>query len=462
MIVADSLRNESQTVIDEQTTQQLESNLRGTLLRPSDAEYDAARAVWNGMIDKRPALIARCASTADVVNAVNFARNQGLLVAVRGGGHNAAGKAVCDDGIVIDLSPMRDVTVDSSTRTARVEGGATWADLDQATHLHRLGTTGGLISTTGVAGLTLGGGLGWLMRSYGMACDNLIGAEVVTANGEIVHASEEKNPDLLWGLRGGGGNFGIVTNFEFQLYPVDTVVGGMVVHPYERAREALQFFRDFTRNAPDALTTFGMMMTLPEGDRVIAFSVCYNGPKEASEPVLGQLLNWGDPLMTQLDEMPYPQFQQLFDADFPSGLQVYWRSEFLDTLNDEVIDRLIAQFDQVSSPLSALILEQFGGAVRRIPQEDTAFVHRDADYNLAIISRWEQPGESEKHVAWARAVHDEVRPYSTGVYVNYLGEEGNDRIKAAYGEEVYQRLVALKNRYDPNNLFRLNQNIQPS
>jgi FAD/FMN-containing dehydrogenase len=440
----------------------LQSQVSGAVLLPTDEGYDAARAVWNGMIDRRPGVIVRCAGTSDVVRAVNFARERGLLLAVRGGGHNAAGKGVCDDGLVIDLSQMRDVSVDPESRTARVGGGATWADFDGAAQAHGLATTGGLISTTGVGGLTLGGGFGWLMRSYGMACDNLIGAEVVTASGEVVHASESENADLLWGLRGGGGNFGVVTSFRFQLHPVSTVLGGMLVHPGERIREALKFYRDFTRDAPDELAVFCGMLTSPEGERIVAFIVCYNGPIEEGESVIAPLREWGPPIADLVQPVPYAQHQQLLDEGFPAGLQVYWRSEFLRGLDDEVIDALAMRFAEITSPLSALVLEQFGGAVRRVPRDATAFVHRHADYNLAIVSRWSDPAGSEPHIAWARATHDAVRPFSTGVYVNYLGEEGQDRIEQAYGETVYHRLVELKNRYDPTNLFRLNQNIQPT
>jgi FAD/FMN-containing dehydrogenase len=442
--------------------QELRSQLSGALLRPTDDGFDDARAVWNGMIDRKPGLIVRCASTSDVVNAVNFARERGLLLAVRGGGHNAAGKAVCDGGLVIDLSQMRNVTVDPESRTAHVDGGATWADFDGATQAYGLATTGGLISTTGVAGLTLGGGFGWLMRSYGMACDNLIGAEVVIASGEVVTVSESENADLLWGLRGGGGNFGVVTNFQFQLHPVSTVLGGMLVHPGERVKEALHFYREFTRTAPDELAVFCGMLTSPEGERIVAFIVCYNGPIDEGEALIAPLREWGPPVADLVQPVPYAQHQQMLDEGFPAGLQVYWRSEFLRGLDDDVIDALVARYGEITSPLSALVLEQFGGAVRRVPRDATAFTQRHADHNLAIISRWSDPVESDQHIAWARATHDAVRPFSTGVYVNYLGEEGPDRIEQAYGEAVYQRLVELKNRYDPTNLFRLNQNIQPT
>jgi FAD/FMN-containing dehydrogenase len=438
-----------------------QSSLSGTVLRPDDEGYAAACALWNGMIDKHPALIARCATSQDVVSAVNFAREQGMQLSVRGGGHSAAGTALVDDGLVVDLSQMRSVQVDADRRIAYAQGGATWADFDKATHAHGLATTGGAISTTGVAGLTLGGGLGWLMRSFGMTCDNLIGAEVVTASGDVIRASESENADLLWGLRGGGGNFGVVTNFEFRLHPLDTVLGGMIAHPFERAREALEFYREFNRDAPDELAVFCPMMTTPDGVKVVAFVVCYAGDPEKGQDVIKPLLEWGPPVMAEVGPMPYPQMQQMLDEAFPPGLQVYWRGDFIRSLHDEVIDKMIEHFRNVPSPLSALLLERFGGQVSRIPEESSAFVHRHADYNLAIISRWADPSEADQNIAWARAIHDDIRPYSTGVYVNYLGEEGEDRIKAAYGPDVYARLAQLKAKYDPENLFRANHNIQP-
>lgn len=442
--------------------QALRSALSGTLIRPEDAEYASACALWNGMIDKKPALFARCSDSRDIVAAVNFARDNGLQISVRGGGHNAAGKALVDDGLVIDLTAMRDVQVDPDNRTAEAQGGATWAEFDAATHAHGLATTGGLISSTGIAGLTLGGGFGWLMRSYGMACDNLIGAEVVTASGEIVNVSESENSDLLWGLRGGGGNFGVVTKFVYRLHPVHTVLGGMIVHPFERARDAMRHYRDFSQTAPDELTVYCPMMTSPDGDRIIAFIVCYNGDVERGQELIKPLLEWGPPLVADVGPMPYPQMQQLLDEGFPPGLQVYWRGDFVQTLTDDVIDTLVDQFEGVTSPLSALVIEQFGGASRRVPRDATAFVHREADYNLAIVSRWADPSEADRHIAWARDLHNAVLPHSAGAYVNYLGEEGEDRVRAAYGPDVYDRLAELKAKYDPDNLFRVNQNIQPA
>jgi FAD/FMN-containing dehydrogenase len=450
------------STLDGSVLQAFRAQCRGTIIGPNDAGYDTARMLWNGMIDKRPAVIARCTGVADVRAAIEFARTNGLPVAIRGGGHNAAGTALCDGGVVIDLSAMRGIRVDPLTRTVRAQGGVTWGEFDRETQVFGLATTGGAISTTGIAGLTLGGGLGWLMRSYGLACDNLLSADVVTADGQVLTASSTENEDLFWGLRGGGGNFGVVTSLEYQLHPVGPVLGGMVVHPIERARDVLRFYRDFTQAAPDALAVFAGLMTSPEGVRIAAMLTCYNGPIEEGEKALRPLRQFGPPVADLIAPMPYTQQQSLLDDGFPAGLQVYWRSDFLRTLSDEVIDLLVDHFAGVTSPLSAILLEHFGGAVRRVGPDDTAFDHRDADYNLAFISRWPEPGGADPHVAWTRRVHEAVRPHTRGVYVNYLGEEGEDRVKAAYGDQKYQRLVALKNKYDPTNFFRSNQNIRPA
>jgi FAD/FMN-containing dehydrogenase len=448
--------------IDDSIAQELTNGLQGRVIQPGQADYDAARALWNGMIDRSPGLIARCASTADVVHAVNVARTHELALAVRGGGHNAAGNASCDGGLVIDLSEMRAVTVDVEQLRVRAQGGALWSNLDAATAPHGLATTGGLISTTGIGGLTLGGGIGWLMRSHGLACDNLVAAEVVTADGSVVNVSETENADLLWGLRGGGGNFGVVTSFEFQLHPVGMQLGGLLVHPRARARDVLRFYRDFTANAPDALTAFAALMTLPDGAEVIALIVDYNGPLEEGERALKPLREFGPPLADMVQPMPYPALQGMLDEGFPHGLQVYWRSDFLGGLENDFIDTVVEQANRATSPLSAVLIEQLGGAVARVPDDSSAFAYRGADYNLAIIGRWSDPSEAEQHVAWARGVHAAITPYARGTYVNYLGNEGEERVKAAYGAEKYAKLVALKNRYDPHNLFRLNQNIKPT
>jgi FAD/FMN-containing dehydrogenase len=437
---------------------------RGDLLRPGADAYESARKVWNGMIDRRPAAIARCKTVSDVQDALRFARENSVPVAVRGGGHNAAGLGVCDAGLVIDLSAMRDVVVDPVKRTARAGGGATWADFDRATAAHGLATTGGAVSTTGIAGLTLGGGLGWLMRSYGLACDNVIGAEVVTADGNVLRASPTENADLFWGLRGGGGNFGVVTTFEFELHAVSTVFGGMLLYPLARARDVLRVYRDVTRSAPDALTVFAAMMHSPDGLPVIALVICYNGSPEAGERAIKGFREFEKPIVDALGPMPYTALQTMLDAGFPSGLQVHWRSEFVTSIPDDLIEAAVSAFEEVPSPLSAILIEQLGGAVSRVPRAGTAFDQRDSDYNLVIISRWANPAEADANVTWARKTSNAATPFTTGrVYVNYIGAgEAPDRVRAAFGADKFARLSTIKRKYDPKNIFHSNQNIPPS
>ena len=437
------------------------TGLGGTVIRRGDAGYDQARRVWNGMIDRSPAAIFRCTSTADVVAAVNFAREEGLMLAVRGGGHNAAGLALVDDGLVIDLSGMRGVRVDADKRIAYAQGGALWRDLDAATHAHGLATTGGLISSTGVGGLTLGGGLGWLMRQHGLACDNVLAVEIVTADGQVRRASATENADLFWAVRGGGGNFGVVTNFEFRLHPMRTLYAGMLVFPGPQAAQVLRRYREVAESAPDELTVFAALMTSPDGHPITAIFPAYNGPLSKAEAAVKPFRDLG-PVADQVAEMPYPALQSMLDEGFPSGLHVYWRSDFLKGLPDEALDALVDRFRAITSPLSALLIEQFGGAVARVSADETAFAQRDALFNLAIISRWAEPASAATHTDWARQTSAAMQPFTSGgVYVNYLGEEGADRIKAAYGPK-YEKLVAVKKKYDPNNLFRVNQNIKPA
>ncbi len=453
----------STLAIDEAKIEALRDSLGGPLLRPGDDGYEDARHTFNAMIDRHPALIARCVATGDVVKAVRFAREHELIVSVRGGGHNVAGNAVCEGGLMIDLTLMKGIRVDPAARTVRAQAGLTWREFDRETQSFGLATTGGAVSSTGIAGLTLGGGFGWLGRGLGMACDNLISADVVLADGSVVTASADENADLFWGLRGGGGNFGIVTSFEYRLHPVGPVLGGMLVYPFERASEILRVYRDFNASAPDEMTVFAAMMTNPEGVKVIALVVCYNGPIEQGEALLKPLRESTGPIADLVGPMPYEQQQTLLDEGFPFGLQNYWKSEFLKQLPDEAIDVIVEQFSAVPSPLTAIVLEQFGGAYRRVDAQDTAFSHRDWDYNFLIISRWGDRGDARKNTEWARGVWQAVQPYASGgVYVNYLepGQEGTDRIRAAYGPN-YERLVALKSTYDPSNFFRLNQNIKP-
>jgi len=436
------------------------AGLGATIIRRNDAEYDTARRVWNGMIDRSPAIIVRPTSTADVVAAVNLARDKGLVLAVRGGGHNAAGLGMCDDGVVIDLSLMRSVRVDAAKRVAYVQGGALWRDLDAATHPHGLATTGGLISSTGVGGLTLGGGLGWMMRQHGLACDNVIAAEIVTADGQVRRASATENPDLFWAIRGGGGNFGVVTTFEFTLHPMKTLYAGMMVFPAPRAPEVLRRYRDLAMSAPDELTLFTGLMTSPDGHPINAVFAAYNGPTSKAEAALKPLRDL-EPVADMVSEMPYPALQSMLDDGFPHGLHVYWRSDFLNGLPDAALDMLVDRFNAITSPLSALLIEQFGGAVARVPADETAFAQRDALFNLAIIARWADAATAQTHIDWAKKSSEAARQFASGgVYVNYLGVEGADRVKAAYGSK-YDKLVAVKTKYDPANLFSMNQNILP-
>lgn len=455
---------EPQVNLDTAAVDGFQATLRGPLIRPGEDGYDTARSVWNAMIDRRPALIVRCAGAADVIAAVNFARESGLPISIKGGGHNVGGKAVCDDGLMIDLSLMKGIRVDPARRTVRADGGVTWGELDHETQAFGLATTGGFVPSTGIAGLTLGGGLGFLMRGFGLACDNLISADVVTADGRFIIASANENADLFWGLRGGGGNFGVVTSFEFQLRPVGpTVLAGFVFHPLADAGKALRFYREFTASAPDQLMTYCAMVTSPEGHPVLAFIVCYNGPIESGEAVLQPLRSFGQPVADTIGPLPYTVVQSFGDPLYPSGRLNYWKSSFLDELSDEAIDALVAQFAAVPSPLSALAIEHLGGAISRVGPDETAFSERNSPYNLVITGNWADPSDNERNVAWVRACFNAVQPYAADtVYVNYLEREEDARITSAYDASTYQRLQALKKEYDPTNLFRVNYNIPPA
>lgn len=452
--------------LDESAIEQFSAGLRGKLLHPGDNEYAEARSTWNAMIDKRPALIARCAGAADVIRAVNFARTSNLLVSVRGGGHNVSGNAICDGGLLIDLSRMRSIRVDADQRTARAEPGVTWGEFDSETQVFGLATTGGEVSTTGIAGLTLGGGIGWLMGSYGLACDNLLSVDIVTADGRLLTAGDSKNEDLFWGVRGGGGNFGIATSFEFRLHPVGKLLAGMVIHPLEQAQDVIRFYDEFTRTSPDALSSLAAFLTSPEGVKMVAVVVCYSGALEEGERVLKPLRQFGTPLGDTIAPMSYTQVQQLFDKAFAPGMQNYWKSNFLSGLDDQAVSTIVERFSEAPSPKSIVAIEQFGGAVCRVGVKETAFPHRNARYDLLICAMWADPADKAGNIEWARGLWDAMQPYSSGgVYVNYLGqaaEEGAKRVRDAYGSETYDGLVALKSKYDPTNLFRLNQNIEPS
>lgn len=440
----------------------LRAGFGGELIDQGHAEYQRARLVWNGMIDRRPALIARCASVADVQSALAYARAQGLQVAVRGGGHSASGLSALEGGVVIDLRLMNQVVVDPETQTARAGGGTTWGQFDAATTVHGFATTGGVISTTGIGGLTLGGGIGWLMRKHGLACDNLIAAQVVTADGQVLNASADEHPDLFWALRGGGGNFGVVTEFTFRLHPLTELTGGQLVHPADRAGDLLRFYRQATSEASDDLTIFAGLMTSPDGLPISAMVLAHQGNADAAEAEIAPIRAFGPPLVDMVRRVPYAAQQTMIDEGFPPGLQVYWKAHFLAGLDDAAIDTLVDHFGRITSPLSSILLEHVGGAVSRVGEDETAFSNRAAPYNLAVISRWVDPAEADRHIAWTRGLFDAMTPFSQGVYVNYLGTgDTPDRVRSAYGAQTYDRLATIKAIYDPDNVFAATQNIQP-
>ncbi len=433
----------------------------GSVLLQGEPAYEEGRTVWNAMIDRRPALIARCGHARDVATAIRFARAHRLLVSVKGGGHNVAGLAVCEGGLLIDLSPMQGVHVDPVGRTVRVEPGVLWSTVDRATQAHGLATTGGTVSHTGVAGLTLGGGLGWLTARHGLACDNLLRAEVVTSDGTTLTASEADHPDLFWALRGGGGNFGIVTSFEFRLHPIGPMVlGGMVLHPLEQGRDVLRFYRDFSGSAPDDLTAFAVLMSLPDGARVVAIIAAWFGHITHGEAAMAPLHAFGTPLADMVGPLPYIQLQQLLDAAAPHGISRYWKSGYAPALTDEIIEILTSSAATLS-PLSALPIFQFHGAGARVRPTATAFVSRRDQYDINILAQWVDPAEAAGHIRSARAIWERLAPHTSGVYVNHLDhDDGQARVKAAYGTN-YPQLADIKKRYDPDNVFRHTNNILP-
>lgn len=459
------------TVISERAVHEFISSIQGTVLRPGDERYEAGRRVWNGMIDRYPSMILYCSKAADAVTAVNFARENSLIIAVRSGGHNVAGNAVCDGGMVIDLSRMKKIDVDAGSRTARADAGLTWGEFDNATHAYELATTGGLVSSTGIAGLTLGGGIGWLMRKYGLTCDNLLSVKIVTADGQHLNASQTENADLFWGVRGGGGNFGIVTSFTYRLHPVARVLAGMVIYPTDDAAELLRFYGSYLSAIPDELTTMFLFLTLQpapylpdrlHGRRAVAIYFCHVGNAESGQRAIQPLREISTPLFESAAVMPYPRFQSMFDANALPGLLNYWKSVYLGALSDACIDAIAEHAAGMTSPLTQVHLQHMLGTVRRVPEDAMAFSHRDAFCSLNIVTKWTDRAGSDRHVRWTRDFAEALKPFARGVYVNFLGDEGEDRVKAAYGQDNYQRLAALKRRYDPENFFRLNQNIRPA
>jgi FAD/FMN-containing dehydrogenase len=459
-------------VLGEATVQELREAVRGEIVTPSDDGYAEASSIWNGAHDgHRPALIVRCTGAADVIAAVGFARSNDLRIAVRGGGHSVAGFSTIDDGIVIDLSPMDGVRVDPAAKRAIVGGGAVWADVDYETQAHGLATTGGLVSTTGVAGFTLGGGIGWTMRKFGLACDNLVAADVVAADGRLVHASESENADLLRGLRGGGGNFGIVTQFEFDLHPLGpTVYAGPIFYPAEAAGDLLRAFRAWAPDAPDDVTAVVNLASAPplpvipeewHGKKVAAFLATSAGPVDEGAGLIGTIRQVAEPIVDLLGPMPYSAIQTLLDPLWPKGIHAYFKATNLAQLDDELVARLCEAHLAAPGPQCEIHVHQMGGAVGSVAEDATAFGERSMPFVLNAVTGWHDPAAGGAHRQWARTVIDAAAGSSTGrAYVNFLGDSGAAR--TAYGEEAYARLVSLKNEYDPTNVFRLNQNIEPS
>ncbi len=459
------------TPLDDSAVAELEARLRGRLLEPGDEAYDEARTVWNAMVDRRPALVAQCAGVADVMAAVAFAREQELPVAVKGAGHNIAGNAVCDDGLVIDLSPMNAVRVDPAARTARVEPGATLAEFDHEAQAFGLATPVGYNSTTGISGLTLGGGFGWLSRKHGLTIDNLRGADVVTAAGELLHASEEENPDLFWGIRGGGGNFGVVTSFEFDLHEVGPeVLSGLLVHPFEDTAAVMRAYREFVAGAPDEVTAWMVIRHAPplpfipeewHGEKVLFIAVYYDGELADGEAALRPLREVGEPIADAVGPHPYAGWQQAFDGLLAPGARNYWKSHNFVEFTDGMIDTFVEYGASLPTAESEIAIAQLGGAINDVPVDATAYPHRDAEFLMNLHTRWTDPARDDECIGWARSCYDAMTPFATdGVYVNFIPEEVGEE-RAAYREN-YDRLVELKGKYDPDNLFHLNQNVAPT
>ncbi|MGH9033697.1 MAG: FAD-binding oxidoreductase [Acidimicrobiia bacterium] len=457
--------------IDEAAVDDLRSSFRGEVVGPADSGYDEHRKVWNGSIDRRPGLIARCAGVADVRAAVRFGREHGLAVAVRGGGHSFPGLSVCDDGLVIDLRLMNGIRVDPDDHTARAQAGVLLGELDRETQSFGLAVPSGIVTHTGVAGLTLGGGIGWIMRKYGLSIDQLISVDLVTAEGEFVKASADENADLFWGVRGGGGNFGIVTDFEFRLNPLGPeVVAGPVFWPMEDAPEVLRFYRDWIADCPDELMTIVVQRKAPAlpivppelvGKHVVAVVACYAGPVEEGERVVRPLKEFGSPVLDLCAPKPFLAHQQMFDPSFRHGCWYYVRSCDVAELTDDVVDVVVEHGRRITSPISSIALWQMGGAVARVGENETAFNGRNAGFTFNINGNSETADGFEEERRWARDYWDALAPYHTSVYVNFLMEEGEERVRDAYGAEKFDRLKALKRTYDPTNFFRLNQNITP-
>lgn len=458
--------------VTDTVVQEFKEGFRGGVLHPGDGEgYDEARAIYNAMIDKHPQLIAQCANVADVIGAVNFAREHDLGTAIRSGGHNGPGLALVDDGLVIDLSEMNGIRVDPEAQTARVEAGCTWGDVDHATHAFGLATVSGVVSTTGVGGLTLGGGHGYLTRKYGLTIDNLLSADIVLADGRLVHASEDEHSDLFWALRGGGGNFGVVTSFEYQLHPVKTVVAGPMFWPIEALEDTIRWYREWQPQTPEDVYAYYLTAEVPgdpypfpeeiRGEKVCGLFWCYTGPADETENVLQPARKVAEPLFEHVGEMPYPALQSMFDLLLPPGDQWYWKGDFVYELTDEAIAEHL-RFAEVPTPKSLMHLYPIDGAVHRVDEDDTAWRYRDANWSMVIAGIDPDPAEKERISEWARDYWEALHPHSAdGAYVNFMMEEGQDRIRATYGDN-YERLQEVKAKYDPENFFHVNQNITPA
>jgi len=442
--------------------QAFKSTFHGAVFEPSDAGYDDARRIWNASVDKHPRLIARCSGVADVVAAVNFARTNNLLTAIRGGGHNVGGRALCDDGIVIDLSGMRSVCVDAAERKVRVQGGTTLGDMDRETHVFGLAVPCGVVPKTGIGGLTLGGGVGWLVRKYGMTIDNLLSCQVVTAGGSVVTASASEHQDLFWALRGGGGNFGVVTSLEFRAQPVHTVLGGLLAYPRPAAFDVIRHFRDFMQSAPDELTCYAALLHGPDGSPIVGLIPCYCGDLAEGERVLQPLRNFGTPVMDAIQPLPFPAMQSLLAAGFPDGNQNYWKSALQENLSDDAIAAIVEHGDQMKSPLSFVVVEYYGGAAGRIAPDATAYPHRNLPWDVLFVAQWTDLQETATHREWARNGEQVLRPFSANAHLaSALDVEPEEVIDTAFGANQ-PRLRTVKHKYDPANFFRVNYNIKPS
>jgi len=442
--------------------QSLRAGFLGELFEPKDAGYNEARRIWNASVNKRPGLIARCSGIADAIAAVNFGRENNLLTAIRGGGHNVGGRGLCDDGLVIDLSRMRSVLVDTATQRVRVQGGATLGDLDRETHVFGLAVPTGIVPKTGIGGLTLGGGVGWLVRKYGMTIDNLLSVEVVSADGRVLTASLSENDDLFWALRGGGGNFGVVASFEFQARPVDTVLGGFLLYPREAAFDVIRHYRDYLQSAPDELTAYAALLHGPDGTPLVGIISCYCGSIADGERVLQPLRTFGTPVMDGIQSFPFPAMQSLLAGAFPDGNQNYWKSTLQRELSDDAIRLIVDHGKRMSSPLSFVVLENYGGAATRVSKDATAYPHRDLPWDVLFIAQWTKEEETATHRDWARSGEEMLRPFSANAHLlSALDVETDEVVDTAFGQNL-QRLAAIKKKFDPDNFFRVNQNIKPA